>query len=579
MTDPTRPDATAPCYAARPAAVQALSAHELVLTPSDERTRHVLTAEVFEALQVCGDFQPLAELRRRILDRLPQLARQSEALDRVLDGLVQRGLLVAEASVLERLRAPVDAVAPPAPAWVLYAEDGARPSSERGLALPPPTANPAPLLCFDAEGGALAALRTWAQGQGRRLESLTARELDRRLQRLIRSAPEHADVARELLGPTAHPRARAWNWAVLLGQGRPWIWLDLDRGPRAWRPPGARPGIDLSGNARLEVHFAAEGEQEVTDWPAELAQVLGQPLGAVLRRPERAVGSLRGRVYADFARRQASDRIATVHVGTAGVAEGAHSLWLYLLQGDAQQRFWATREDYLRHVEARALLRAVDQASLGHGGDNWPIGVDGRLLLPPTAAVGGAPELLIGTVLRYLHPEALALHLPLALERQTAAGEARMAVHLRPRRLSLHRFLADYLALRATEARAVDPGPRLELAAANFLDLAASPPDALLQLHAEYLSYWQGQFIARLQAALDQARAAPIWWEADLRAIIQANGKALLQSDGIQLEHWPSALVGAEAARRLAGEIQRYGAALRAWPVLCARARELDWGS
>ena len=86
----------------------------------------------------------------------------------------------------------------------------------------------------------------------------------------------------------------------------------------------------------------------------------------------------------------------------------------------------------------------------------------------------------------------------------------------------------------------------------------------------EYLSYERADIIDRLQHQLDAAPEAPVYWQADVRAIVQANAKALLAKTPPRLGDWPEDIDDNGCASALAAELNGMADALEHWPALVA---------
>ena len=72
----------------------------------------------------------------------------------------------------------------------------------------------------------------------------------------------------------------------------------------------------------------------------------------------------------------------------------------------------------------------------------------------------------------------------------------------------------------------------------------------------------------------DAATDAPIYWQADVRSIIEANGKALLANAAPRLGDWPAGGDDAGCARLLREETTQLATLCEVWPALWAHARD-----
>ena len=124
------------------------------------------------------------------------------------------------------------------------------------------------------------------------------------------------------------------------------------------------------------------------------------------------------------------------------------------------------------------------------------------------------------------------------------------------------------------EFNAEQPAQRLGLLAAHLRDIGAASPDGLLRQLRDYLAYSRADLIERLQNQYDGAPDAPVWWQADGRSIIEANGRALISKAPPRLGGWPDDIDEAGCARRLRDETAALADVYDAWPALWTYARE-----
>jgi hypothetical protein len=121
---------------------------------------------------------------------------------------------------------------------------------------------------------------------------------------------------------------------------------------------------------------------------------------------------------------------------------------------------------------------------------------------------------------------------------------------------------------------ASDPAQRLHLLAGIFRDLAGADETRRVTHLREYLNYVRADAIERLQQQFEAGADAPIYWQADVRSIIDANGRALIAKDAPRLGDWPESIDAAGCARELAREFNELADQFDAWPALWSYARE-----
>jgi hypothetical protein len=83
----------------------------------------------------------------------------------------------------------------------------------------------------------------------------------------------------------------------------------------------------------------------------------------------------------------------------------------------------------------------------------------------------------------------------------------------------------------------------------------------------------RSSLVHSLHAVLQGSKGAPVYWQADLRQLIEANGKAMIAGGAPKLAEWESLDDGAAVATRYREELARHADALDAWPALWNTAR------
>jgi hypothetical protein len=166
------------------------------------------------------------------------------------------------------------------------------------------------------------------------------------------------------------------------------------------------------------------------------------------------------------------------------------------------------------------------------------------------------------------------LELPVAIGHVQETARKRSTRTLAAHTPRFNYFIADYVQRQLPEFHADDPAQRLGLLAAHLRDIGAASEAGRLRQLQEYLAYARADLIERLQNQFDGAPEAPVWWQADVRSIIEANGRALIAKAPPRLGDWPEAADAAACARLLREETTSLAEACEAWPALWAHARE-----
>jgi len=588
-------DRNAPLYASEDGVVASLSNSECIFQVKRTGETHVMTFQVLQALDQSREFRSLDEHIARILATVPGLQAQREGVARVLDGLTMRGLLVSDRSFLERVATSVPRE--PAALRAVFIRACDRPEQlahlldslaeyERRF-----RANRHYVLIDDSSTREATnrhrdLLREFARSTGCKLSYVGSSECDRLIAKLARAVPQAAAILPHLLSRSdttgRFGGGRAWNLALLLSAGARLILLDDDHRLPLRAADDARSGFDPNPavQARTQFHRNLENAlgagHEIEEDPFELhLDAVGRPLGALTATARYAIDrdSLRGLALSrlDHLRGEAPI-IATQH-GSYGSSRTESGLWLYQLSPEDRAEFVRDRDGYLRNVEGGSLWYGYRQARATSTATFTPFALDNSVMLPCTNPVGRGEDALFSRVTELCHPGVLMLELPVAI------GHVQEGLRKRsPRTLAAHTprfnyFVGDFVQRQLPEFNARDPAQRLSLLAAHLRDAGAADDAGCLRQLRDYLAYARADLIERLQNQFDGAQDAPVYWQADIRSIIEANGRALISKEPPRLGDWGE-IDNAGCVARLRGETAQLASIYDAWPALWSYARE-----
>jgi len=106
-------------------------------------------------------------------------------------------------------------------------------------------------------------------------------------------------------------------------------------------------------------------------------------------------------------------------------------------------------------------------------------------------------------------------------------------------------------------------------------DLAHASVNDRVENLREYRRFVHADLIDRLQRQLETVNLAPLYWQADVRAIVKANARELLASEAApRLAEWPQDIDAAGCARALGAELETMADACEHWPALWRYAQE-----
>jgi hypothetical protein len=591
-----RIDPNAPLYASEDGVVASLSNSECIFQVKRSGEPHVMTFQVLQALDQSREFRTLDEHVARIMATIPGLASQREGVVRVLESLVGRGLLVSDSAFLTRVATA--AAHEPEPLRAVFIRACDRPDQlahllnsladyERRF-----RTNRHYVLLDDSASREAAnrhrdLLREFARATGCKLTYIGTAERDRLIEKFARAVPQSAPILPYLLaGANDRQRfggGRSWNLALLLSAGARAVLLDDDHRLPLRRPEDVRTGLDPNPSAAAFTQFyrnienALGAGEEVEEDPIELhLGAVGRPLGALTSGQRYAIESsaLRGLTLSRLDHLHGDAPILATHHGAYGSSRTESGLWLYHLSAEDRAEFAQDRDSYLRNVEAGSIWYGYRQARATGAATFSPFALDNSVLLPCTNPLGRGEDALFSRVTELLHSGALTLELPVAIghvqETQRKRSLHTLGVHT-PR---FNYFIGDFVRRQLPEFNAEDPARRLGLLAAHLRDIGGASDKGCLRQLQEYLAYTRADVIERLQNQYDGAQDAPIYWQADIRTIIAANGRALISKGAPRLGDWPENIDEAGCARLLREETAQLAAAYEAWPALWASARE-----
>jgi hypothetical protein len=592
-----KPDPNAPVFASEDGRVASLSSQECIFLVKRTGEPHVMTFQVLQALDLCREFRTLDEHVARIQSTIPGLSGKRDDIRRVLEGLVQRQLLLSDTTFIERLReGPAHQPAPMRGVFIRACDRPQQLSNLLRSLADYERRHRANRRYVVIDDSVLAAnineqrdlLREFARTTGCKVNYTGAAERGKIVDRFAKAVPRAKETAGQLLLRDAHPHAqrfgggRGWNLALLLSAGARMALIDDDERVPLRRFDSVRAGLDPNPATTLQARFFSSMEQalgagvEIEEDPFALhLEVCGQSLGSLVGGGyplDRE--ALRGLNLGRLDLLTPNARIISTQNGSYGSARTASALWLYQLDGESRDEFWRERESYLRNVEAQYLLCGVNQARAWEVAGFSPFTFDNSEFMPCTNPVGRAEDSLGNALTRYCLPDALSLELPVAVGHVQQSPRRRSTQTLAATQPRVNDFLRDFVRQQTGLFKAADPGQRLTLFAEVLRDLARASERERAEHLREYLSYVRADVIDRLQHQLEAATEAPVYWQADARAIVQANAKMLLAEAPPRLADWPEDLDRAGCARMLSTELNLFADACEHWPALWRHAAE-----
>lgn len=532
---------------------------------------HVMTTQVLGALDRCRAFGSLDEHIETIRQVIPNVP--LEGIKRVLDGLVARRLLVSEADFLAGLEGGAARATEPDAVVVVRACDRPQALSAcvSGLCAAAPGLE-AVLVDDSRDAGARQAQAAIWRDAGL---AGHAAPVEQRVARLKQALPEHAATIDHLF--TGHGNGRAFNRALLAAAGRQLVLLDDDFVLALHRHPEFRPGLDLALSGNLPVRFYDTLESALSagtpdsDALADHRHRCGQSLSGLLgiEGLQSKRGALRGLEPSNLPHLRAGARIVATVNGHRGRSGSTRAEGFFELDAASRASFTATRERYLRSIENPALWVGPARAHLARRVNFTPFTVDCTGMLGFAAPEGRSEDAFFGAITQMLLPESLVYMSAHAIAHQPPVERRFPRPGSEVERPGHNTFLVDYALNRVNDIRASGPAQRAASFAAMLEDLADCGEHDLLQFLAEYLQFRRSDLIHSLQGmAAEAGGQAPVFWQADVREIIVANGRALGQNELPRLAGDQDIGTAAALAANLRQRLLAAADAVRAWPVI-----------
>ncbi|MCX7562647.1 hypothetical protein OS176_03660 [Xanthomonadaceae bacterium XH05] len=574
-------------YASVDGRMAGLGAGEAVFFETRSGRSHVMTGDVARAFELCRAFLPMAEHVTRIMEALPSLKGQGAAVQRVLEMFVARGLMQTDTQFIARFaaatsstQAPVSGVflcAPVVSGQLRLMLEGLRTHAQRfGLAWP--------VYVVDLNGDAAlasehaTALAGFVRDTGIRLRHVTANDVARIVDALVAELPEQADAVRWLFTPVPGSTGAARNLVALLAAGTRYLFLDSDTALPLLRHPEFSRGLYADGRALAVRSFEsaqsaqAAGVASEADPLAEHLALCGLTLGEACAMQPDAMpqrDNLRGVIAARAPWLRPEHRVSFTAVGRVGQFAPADPTLPFQLAADERAGMVATRETYLATYRTPALWQGTSHFAAGLGDGLAPLAFDASRMVPCTLPGARSASQLQVELLRLAHPDGVDLDFPFALM-QIAPGVGADDALGRP---DSAQCLAGLAAHVAQDVYAADPAHRLGVLAAKLEDMAAASDSTLNTYLVEYLAYHRSSVVERMQQAFAGTASPPVYWLADLRAAVEAQGKALAGGEVPRLAGWPVDADGAACVAAFRNELRGLAAGLRAWPAAFAIAR------
>jgi hypothetical protein len=582
--------ANAPLFASVIGSVADLGGGECVFRTVDGQA-HVMTHQVLQAMDRCRSFLSMAEHIQAVRHVIPSAP--AEGIQRVLENLVARRLLVSEADFIAAMQASAGVVNNAPMRMLIRATDGGDAAARLLQSLAAATdwrEQIAEVILLSTASATRSStllqsrLDAFAKTTGCRARVIPAEEQRTRLRRLLGADARASLSIESIVGTQGQVNAaQSFNLALSLIAGGRGLVLDEHMQWPLQRHAEFRRGLELRPVDQVSARFsaalavpAAIGEAGSEGLLREHDLACGARLGSLLggdRSSAWKLGDLRGVSLSEFLIDSGDCRIIGTITGARGSLRSMSVEDMFLLDAESRASFSADRDRYLAQLQRANVWTGTRRAALARRSSDLPLTLDASGFLPFALPGSSAAGTAFSGMLCMARPDAALLHLPDSIGYDDGARGA-AEIGKQPLTPDFDRFVTDFLVTRAADIRAHTGAVRMRSAATMLRDLAEASPADLSAFTAEYLQYARSELIGRLQRAAEEAGTdAPVHWLADLRAIVTVNGRALVQSQLPQLLGDADADTGAFASR-LAQRLLQTADAMEAWPALWDRLQD-----
>jgi len=598
VTPKPRPDPTATLFATVPGQAADLGNGECIFRPQHQDQPHVMTHQVLAALDRCRAFRSVDEHVAAIRQATP--GAPDDGVRRVFNNLAERGLIIAA----EDFAAPFlgTTAAPQSELAGLFIRAGDRPAqlqrlleSLRAQASTVPRAHALTILDDSRARDAVTAqsrlLHEHAEATGGVVRHVDGTAWQRIQDTLAAALPQHRAALDDLIGRDAAGQPRSgrgcgWNLALLLAAGKRMLFGDDDFLLPLKLHPLLQDGVELEAretstavfhtDAAAALASGLDADFDLLGWHLDFC---GANVGRLFDPESRLQPTLeqwRNIAPSRLPRLVPDARIVATMNGRRGHVGSESNDWMYTLDSASSQDLYHDRNRYLRLIESPQAWIGADRAAMMASTPFAPFAQDLSRLPAFVSPDARGDAGLFGAMTHLIEPQSWILHLP------TSSGHVRIAqTGAKPARgvaaeRSFDQFLGEFLERFEPDLFAASASARLASAAARLEDLAAADDRALLRMLDEYLLATHSAQIQRLQGVAAAAGAlAPVYWSADLQALIKTHAKAMLHNGPPRLAGWSLELDAAGCARRFRAELGRFAQLMRAWPEIWNAARDL----
>lgn len=561
-----------------------LSNEELVFMNKETGENHVMTHQVLNAISLCQEFKPLDQHIININQNMPELSNHIGAIEKVTDFMINNQLFIEEKQWKNDIAKTSQQSSIVTSGIVVRTCN--RPEQLSRLL--------SSLVKYQKKHNTSFNVQVYDDSTTEKSEKLLeniCKEFNSQLpinfygstwqsqfiKMLKTEFVNHHGVIDWLLEKKENifTGGRVWNFALLNNAGKKFLFFDDDYifEPRVKSEDSKLVGLndrpDLSVGFSLSLSDIRESsvayEEDVL---TQMLNTCGQTIGNWLSTTDVEISNLEGINLLDLQRINSHSLIKSVGNGTWGSPRANSNFWLYFLKGNQKEEFWKTREIYLDNIEASNLMHYTENYEILSLTKFSPSAIDNSTLCSFTIPVNRVEDHFFNAVSLFCYPDQISLHFPFMMGHIQRSKRNRSSTNHIAMRPNFNKFVADYALTLNETTDAVDPSLRMKTLSNYLFGLAEASSTKIHNRLKEYLTQIRSDMVMSMQFQLAESPEAPVYWQADVRELIESNGKAVLKNDAASLEGWGDDLTVDECVERARLELNEVAEAMEIWPEI-----------
>lgn len=570
-------------YASVSGTVQQLSKEELVFMEHHTGINHVMTMQVLQAMGLTQQFKPMHEHIQVIEANIPELRGQASAIEKVLGFLQKKSLVISDQEWLSRVQIKQHQRDVSHAGMVIRTcqrpDNLQRLLESLDLYCQKHGVSEAVLVFDDSPDSASQEANQKVCQSARLKVKYHGHSWQTQFIGMLKDEfpADQAQINWLLSEQAGFTGGRVWNLALLALAGKKFTFYDDDYliQPRQAEQYDLTQ-VNLSGDATLAVGFGLnirdikeKSRKLETNVLQEMTDACGMYFGQWLEQnPETETSSLYGWRLMDLERLNAESVIKSTGNGTWGSPRAESNYWLYLLEGDQREAFWQDRETYLDNIEASHLLHYSPSYQALAFANFAPSAIDNSTMTPFVMPINKNEDHFFNCMMMGCYPNQVSLHFPMMMGHIQTSKRERSGFNHIARRPNFNNFVADYVFSVVNQIHSNDVTSRYEHIRSLIDDLRTCDDQALANRLNEYMTKTRSNLVLSLQNIMDEVPDAPIYWQADVRELIQANGKAVKTAQAPVLSDWDESMDTDACVAKARHDLKEVVDAMTVWPKL-----------